>query len=449
MLPCPATRHQIYREKVKAAAEGRAFTPPPPSAVSVSVGSSSGHHRSSSNPAAAVSNGNGRARDDWGDWGGAGAGAGGGSGPAAAGGGGGGAGGARNGFSSNSEYSRSQYMASAAGKEEFFARKMQENDSRPDHLPPNQGGKYVGFGSTPAPRPGGGPGGRGPGGPAPGVDDVTQLLSKGLSSLGQVAGMAASTASVAVSSGTQGLNQLLQEKQVAATLQQTQKALNEKAQARVWARSQPRMRLSSFMQHMRSSRGASVLSGPSREPSCDARWLYLCCLTTRRAQVGWTGLKSLYANVASTVESVAKDSGYNISLGSKAVASSLEQQRFEQQLRAGAYPGLSSQGHGSSGHDSHHSHHQGVHKSYSEGQGLGSHTSSSHQQQQQQYQQQQQAGFGSKAAPGGGNSRQQGDFGGFDDGADNGEGRRGRLGRLRGSGGKRTAASRVCIARAC
>jgi hypothetical protein len=62
------------------------------------------------------------------------------------------------------------------------------------------------------------------------VDDVTQLLSKGLVGLGQVAGLAAATATTAVSSGTQGINQLLQEKQVAATLQQTQKVVAEKAQ---------------------------------------------------------------------------------------------------------------------------------------------------------------------------------------------------------------------------
>lgn len=32
-------------------------------------------------------------------------------------------------------------------------------------------------------------------------------------------------------------------------------------------------------------------------------------------QQGWTGLKGLYATVASRVETVAKDSGYNIDLG--------------------------------------------------------------------------------------------------------------------------------------
>lgn len=48
-------------------------------------------------------------------------------------------------------YTRSQLEASAANKESFFAQKIAENESRPDGLPPSQGGKYVGFGSTPAP----------------------------------------------------------------------------------------------------------------------------------------------------------------------------------------------------------------------------------------------------------------------------------------------------------
>jgi ADP-ribosylation factor GTPase-activating protein 1 len=41
--------------------------------------------------------------------------------------------------------------ASAANKEGFFAKKMAENESKPEGLPPSQGGKYVGFGSSPAP----------------------------------------------------------------------------------------------------------------------------------------------------------------------------------------------------------------------------------------------------------------------------------------------------------
>jgi hypothetical protein len=63
---------------------------------------------------------------------------------------------------------------------------------RPDHLPPSQGGKYVGFGSSPAPQ----PSSRGGGGAALGtvnVDDVTHMLSKGLTSLTHVSRLLHST----------------------------------------------------------------------------------------------------------------------------------------------------------------------------------------------------------------------------------------------------------------
>lgn len=68
-------------------------------------------------------------------------------------GGGGGAGGAPPSRSRSTEdiYTRSQLEASAANKGDFFARKLAENESRPEGLPPSQGGKYVGFGSSPAP----------------------------------------------------------------------------------------------------------------------------------------------------------------------------------------------------------------------------------------------------------------------------------------------------------
>ena len=48
-------------------------------------------------------------------------------------------------------YSRSEPEASAANKEDFFARKMAQNESRPEGIPPSQGVKCVGFGSSPAP----------------------------------------------------------------------------------------------------------------------------------------------------------------------------------------------------------------------------------------------------------------------------------------------------------
>lgn len=50
-------------------------------------------------------------------------------------------------------YSQAELEASAAQKDGFFARKQAENASRPEGLPPSQGGKYVGFGSGGSARP--------------------------------------------------------------------------------------------------------------------------------------------------------------------------------------------------------------------------------------------------------------------------------------------------------
>jgi ADP-ribosylation factor GTPase-activating protein 1 len=129
------------------------------------------------------------------------------------------------GFSGKSEYTRSQLEASAAGKESFFARKMEENATRPDHLPPSQGGKYVGFGSSPMPP----SSNRGAPAGAAGVDDVTAMFSKGLSSLTKVAEVAASTAASTVKAGTQSLSRTLQEKQVGEVVSQNAKFVQEKA----------------------------------------------------------------------------------------------------------------------------------------------------------------------------------------------------------------------------
>lgn len=66
-------------------------------------------------------------------------------------------------------------------KEQFFAGRMAANASRPDHLPPSQGGKYVGFGS----------GGGAPPRPAnnnASIDQVTTMLSSGWNQLSTVAG---------------------------------------------------------------------------------------------------------------------------------------------------------------------------------------------------------------------------------------------------------------------
>ena len=63
--------------------------------------------------------------------------------------------------------------------ESFFAKKGNENASRPAGLPPSQGGKYAGFGGEPAPAAGGAQ----KGGALPGVDDFQKdpiaALTKG------------------------------------------------------------------------------------------------------------------------------------------------------------------------------------------------------------------------------------------------------------------------------
>ncbi|XVF08060.1 hypothetical protein REPUB_Repub06bG0193200 [Reevesia pubescens] len=79
-------------------------------------------------------------------------------------------------------YTRSQLEASAANKEGFFARKMAENESRPEGLPPSQGGKYVGFGSSPMPTQKNNNNSQG---------DVLSVVSQGIGRLSLVAASAA------------------------------------------------------------------------------------------------------------------------------------------------------------------------------------------------------------------------------------------------------------------
>jgi ADP-ribosylation factor GTPase-activating protein 1 len=89
-------------------------------------------------------------------------------------------------------YTRSQLEASAANKEGFFARKIAENESRPAGLPPSQGGKYVGFGSTPPPsQMNNDPQG-----------DVFSVVSQGFGKLSLAAAAAAHSAANVVQAGT-------------------------------------------------------------------------------------------------------------------------------------------------------------------------------------------------------------------------------------------------------
>ncbi|KAL2344966.1 hypothetical protein Fmac_006251 [Flemingia macrophylla] len=88
-------------------------------------------------------------------------------------------------------YTRSQLEASAANKEGFFARKMAENESRPEGLPPSQGGKYVGFGSVPAPTQRNNP-----------QNDYFSVVSQGFGKLSLAAASAAQSAANVVQAGT-------------------------------------------------------------------------------------------------------------------------------------------------------------------------------------------------------------------------------------------------------
>ncbi|XP_076890147.1 putative ADP-ribosylation factor GTPase-activating protein AGD6 [Bidens hawaiensis] len=96
--------------------------------------------------------------------------------------------------STQSLSSQSQSEVSAVGKEEYFARKMAENKSKPEGLPPSQGGKYVGFGSSPNPVPRNDSQG-----------DVFSSVTQGLGKLSVVAASAAQSAANVVQAGTKEL----------------------------------------------------------------------------------------------------------------------------------------------------------------------------------------------------------------------------------------------------
>ncbi|GFY93261.1 ARF-GAP domain 6 [Actinidia rufa] len=115
--------------------------------------------------------------------------------------GGGGGGGPARSMSTENIYTRSQLEASAVNKESFFARKIAENESRPDGLPPSQGGKYVGFGSSSAPvvRRNDSQG------------DVLSAVSQGFGKLSMVAASAAQSAANVVQAGTKELGSKVRE----------------------------------------------------------------------------------------------------------------------------------------------------------------------------------------------------------------------------------------------
>lgn len=139
---------EFYREKIRAELEGRAYTPPAPSESVMSQPPARIPSSSRSSP--------GPGTTDWGGW---------------------------EDDTSSGNYAAAALAESAANKDSFFAGRVAENASRPDHLPPSQGGKYVGFGSTPIVNQSNNAGNAG-------VDDVTRLLNKGLTGLGSFASAA-------------------------------------------------------------------------------------------------------------------------------------------------------------------------------------------------------------------------------------------------------------------
>lgn len=189
----------VYRDRIQALAEGKPWRDPPVVKESPIKGGSNKKPPMPGGGGGKVSNnrGNGGWNDNWGDnsfedegfrstdnmrrnntVGDFRSGAGGGGAPARS-------------RSTQSLYSQSQLQASAAGKEDFFARKMAENESRPEGLPPSQGGKYVGFGSSPNPM-----------SRSDSQGDVFSSVTQGLGKLSFVAASAAQSAANVVQAGT-------------------------------------------------------------------------------------------------------------------------------------------------------------------------------------------------------------------------------------------------------
>ncbi|XP_016500096.2 putative ADP-ribosylation factor GTPase-activating protein AGD6 [Nicotiana tabacum] len=104
---------------------------------------------------------------------------------------------------STADITKEQYEVSAANKDSFFARKMAENESQPDGLPPSQGGKYVGFGSSPAPVPSRNTINQ--------QGDVLSAVTQGFGRLSMIATSAAQSAASVVQVGTKELTSKVKE----------------------------------------------------------------------------------------------------------------------------------------------------------------------------------------------------------------------------------------------
>lgn len=190
----------VYRDRIQALADGKSWQDPPV-VNEPSIRNDSGVGNGRKVPLPTGSGGGGGGWDsDWGNGGfdsnirrnqtagdlrsgGVGGGGSGGVGPA------------RSRSSEDMMYSRKQLEESAAGKEGFFARKMAENEARPDGLPPSKGGKYVGFGSSPNPVPA----------RSNAQGDVLSSVTQGLGKLSVVATSAAQSAASVVQAGTKEL----------------------------------------------------------------------------------------------------------------------------------------------------------------------------------------------------------------------------------------------------
>jgi len=139
----------VYRNKIKALASGKPFADPSPA----EVGKSFPKVPNGDKVGASTPNVGKIYQDSWDSWGDA----------------------TSQSQATQQSFSNVELQASMAQKDQFFAKKLAENSSRPEGVPPSQGGKYVGFGSGPIQ-------------PARGsqddvLKDVSGALSKGFQSL--------------------------------------------------------------------------------------------------------------------------------------------------------------------------------------------------------------------------------------------------------------------------
>ena len=118
---------------------------------------------------------------------------------------------------------------------------------------------------------------------------MSAMLYKGWGNLTQIAGSAAQHATTAVKSGTENLSNVLKDGEMAERVQQN----------------------------------ARVLADRGRE----------------LGRTGWSGLRSIYATVASRVENAARDTGYSIDLGSAKVAA--DREKSNGSLNTASYSRLS------------------------------------------------------------------------------------------------------------